>query len=60
MTTRTQTQYKIVLHWLDGKTETLTGWGDSERGAAADAMNTAGYGGGAVRALDYFEASVHE
>ncbi len=37
------------LNWLTGKQE--EGKGDS----AADAMNRAGYGSGAVKALDFFE-----
>lgn len=37
------------FHWLDGKVEELRGHG------AADALNRAGYGQGAIRALDYWE-----
>ena len=40
---------RFRLYWLDGKTEIVEGDGP------ADAMNRAGYGGGAVRALDYYE-----
>jgi len=52
---RTVEQYKFRLHWLDGKTEEVTGWGETERKAVADAFRCAGYGGGAIRALDYYE-----
>jgi hypothetical protein len=38
----------FILYWLDGKQETLTG------NSISDAFNRAGYGAGAVRALDYF------
>lgn len=38
-----------IFHWRDGKDETLTGE------TAADALNRAGYGRGAVAALDYYE-----
>ena len=38
-----------VFHWRDGTNEVLAG--DS----AADALNRAGYGRGAVAALDYYE-----
>ena len=37
------------LHWLDGKIETIKGLNIS------DAMTKAGYGNGAIRALDYYE-----
>ena len=40
---------KFRLHWLDGKKETITGQDVS------DAMRRAGYGNGALRALDYWE-----
>ena len=40
---------KYILHWRDGKTETVEG--DNP----ADAMTRAGYGNGALRALDYYE-----
>lgn len=39
----------FVLHWLDGKNQDVTGKN------IADAMNNAGYGHGALRALDYYE-----
>jgi len=39
---------KFTFFWLDGKREVLEG-ADS-----ADALNRAGYGAGAVRALDFF------
>ena len=38
---------KFTLYWLDGKREVVEGSG------IADAMTRAGYGGGAVRALDF-------
>jgi hypothetical protein len=37
------------LHWLSGKTETITGL------TIADAFRKAGYGQGSIRALDYYE-----
>ena len=37
------------LHWLGGKTEVVRGHD------IADAFRRAGYGNGAIRALDYFE-----
>jgi hypothetical protein len=37
------------LYWLSGDTDTVTG------STIADAMNSAGYGGGAVRALDFYQ-----
>lgn len=40
---------KFRLNWLTGKQEEVEG--DN----AADAMNRAGYGAGAVRALDFYE-----
>lgn len=40
------------LHWLDGKVEIVRGEG------IANAFNKAGYGGGAIRALDYYEEEV--
>ena len=54
MATRTQDEYLITLHWLTGEAETLTGWGDTPNAAAADAVRSAGYGGGALAALDYW------
>lgn len=40
---------KFTLYWLDGKKNTVTGF------SIADAMNKAGYGAGAVRALDFYD-----
>lgn len=37
------------FHWLDGKVEELRGH------SASEALNRAGYGQGAIRALDYWE-----
>jgi len=54
-TTRTQHLYKVTLEWHD-KTEILEGWGHDRQSAAADAMNSAGYGGGALRALKSWNA----
>ncbi len=54
-TTRTQVLYRVTLEWHD-KTEILEGWGNSRQSAAADAMNSAGYGGGALRALKSWDA----
>lgn len=39
----------FILHWLDGKTEKVIGV------TIADAFTRAGYGGGAIAALDYYE-----
>lgn len=39
---------KFTLYWLDGKREVVQGR------TAAEAMTLAGYGGGAVRALDFY------
>ncbi len=38
-----------ILHWKTGQTEKVSGEN------IADAMTHAGYGAGAVRALDYYE-----
>jgi hypothetical protein len=40
---------KFKLHWLGGDTEIVEG------NTIADAFARAGYGGGAIRALDWFE-----
>ena len=40
---------KFILRWLTDKDETITGY-DIE-----DAFRRAGIGGGAIRALDYWE-----
>jgi len=40
---------KYRLHWLSGKPE------DVEGDSPANAMNRAGYGAGALPALDYYE-----
>jgi hypothetical protein len=40
---------KFLLVWLDGKTEEVSGVD------IADAFRRAGYGGGAIRALDYYK-----
>lgn len=39
----------FILHWYDGKTEMVKGYD------IADAFRRAGYGSGAVTALDYYE-----
>lgn len=39
----------FILHWLTGKTEEVSGK------SIVTAMTHAGYGGGAIRALDYYE-----
>ena len=39
----------FVLYWLDGKVEEIQGY------SIADAFSRAGYGNGAIRALDYWE-----
>jgi len=40
---------RFILHWFDGKKETVTGHD------IADACRRAGIGAGATRALDYWE-----
>lgn len=40
---------RYMLHWLHGKRNVVEG------SDIADAFRKAGYGGGAIRALDYFE-----
>ena len=40
---------KFVLYWLSGEQQIVEGHD------IADAFRRAGYGGGAVRALDYYE-----
>ena len=40
---------KFKLYWLDGKVELIYG------NTISDAFNKAGYGAGALRALDYHE-----
>jgi hypothetical protein len=40
---------KFILYWLDGTTQTISGRDIS------DAIMRAGYGGGALRALDYYK-----
>lgn len=39
----------FILHWLDGVDEEVQG------NSISDAFTRAGYGGGAIRALDYYE-----
>ncbi len=39
----------FILYWLDGKVETVKGH------SIADAFTRAGYGAGAMPALDYFK-----
>jgi hypothetical protein len=39
----------FIFHWKDGKSEELMG------DDVANALNRAGYGGGALGALDYYE-----
>jgi hypothetical protein len=48
----------FILHWLGGKEETVEGEGADQHTALADAFRRAGYGGGAIRALDYWEEKV--
>lgn len=47
-------QQNYLLHWLSGEVETIRGYG------IADAVRRAGYGGGAFRALDYWEPEPEE
>jgi hypothetical protein len=53
--TRTQHLYEVTLDW-GYETEVIKGWGSNRTEAAADAMNSAGYGGGAMLALKSWEA----
>ena len=39
----------FILHWLGGSNETVKGY------TISDAFMKAGYGGGAIRALDWYE-----
>lgn len=41
--------HKFILYWLDGNTEIVEGTD------IADAFTRAGYGHGAIRALDYYQ-----
>lgn len=43
------TMEEFILHWKDGQDEKVTGEN------IADAMTRAGYGAGALPALDYWE-----
>ncbi len=43
-----ESEKTFTLHWIGGKTEVVKGE------TIATAMTAAGYGGGAVRALDYY------
>jgi len=49
--------YKVRLHWLSGNTEDITGRSCEEFDSAivAEVMTRHGYGGGAARALDWWE-----
>ena len=47
------TEKTFILHWLDRKEQTIVGTD------IKDAFNRAGYGAGAVAAVDYWE-EVHE
>lgn len=40
---------KFILHWLDGKVEEVEG------NSISDAFTRAGYGAGAIRALDWYD-----
>lgn len=60
MAKRTQRSYKVTLVWKDGKQDSGIGWGAGREAAAADYMNSAGYGGGALGALDYWNAELEE
>lgn len=57
--TRTQKLYEVTLDWGNEK-EVLKGWGNNRAEAVADAMNNAGYGGGAARALKSWDAQLVE
>lgn len=46
---KTQTIKVFILHWLDGSKEKIRGT------SIADAFRNAGYGGGAINALDWYE-----
>lgn len=46
---KTETTHTYELHWLDGKVSTCTGE------TIAQAFSAAGYGAGAIAALDYYK-----
>ena len=49
-------EYTFIIHWLSGmQPQTVKGWGAKEDDAKADAFRRAGYGNGALRAVDYIE-----
>jgi hypothetical protein len=48
-------EHVFILHWLDGKTEEAKGSGKTQLEAVLNAFSRCGYGGGALRALDYWE-----
>lgn len=52
--TLSQKDRTFTLHWLDGKKETIRGYG-TQMDALKAALTQAGYGNGAMRALDYWE-----
>ena len=49
-------EYAVALHWRDGSVNQLHGRGATTLAAVTDAMRLAGYGAGALPALDYWEA----
>lgn len=52
--TKVVTWHKFILHWLSSPTEEIEGYD------IADAIRRAGYGGGAMAALDYWEEVKNE
>jgi len=50
----TQKEKTFVLYWLDGKTECVHGQN------IKDAFGNAGYGGGAIHALDHYKEIASE
>lgn len=44
----------ITFFWRTGQAEVFTGRGNTRIDRAADALNDAGYGGGALGALDFY------
>jgi hypothetical protein len=45
----------FILHWQDGTDQEVVGYGGEQHKALADACRRAGIGGGAIRAMDYWE-----
>lgn len=55
MQTVTLKRAKVRFHWKGGHVDEGFGVGNDQYEIAADAANKLGYGGGAMRALDYWD-----